>query len=88
MRPVPANTDLASVFGKSKAASGDTEAAAPELSLGGELDDEAPLDMTDDEAAEAVPPDFATHAIEAFPDMDDARIDALYRAIKACHGGI
>lgn len=41
----------------------------------------------DDTEAEAMPPDFAVHASEAFPELagDDARLEAFYRTIKACH---
>lgn len=56
----------------------------------GELADElgAEPDLEDEE--EAMPPDFALHAAEAFPDLagDDTRMDAFYRAIKACHPAI
>ncbi len=76
-----ANTDLASVFGGGAATEADVDMEAEALpELEGEL-------ATDD-APEAIPPDFAVHAMEAFPDMDDARVDALYRAIKSCHGGM
>jgi hypothetical protein len=46
-------------------------------------------DMGMEEEADAPPPDFAVHAAEAFPELagDDARLDALYRTIKACHPG-
>lgn len=83
------NVSLADVFGKgSKAASGSTEAAEPPM---GPVDDDfAAMDPTEEEAAEAVPPDFATHAAEAFPELagDDARLDALYRMVKSCVGGL
>lgn len=44
----------------------------------------------DEEGADAPPADFAVHAAEAFPELagDDARTEALYRAIKACHPSI
>lgn len=77
------NTDLASVFGK---ASGPAE---PEAALDDEPLPELDGPLGEDpDAAEPVPPDFATHALEAFPDLDDTRIDALYRAIKSCAGGM
>jgi len=43
-----------------------------------------------EEEAEAMPPDFALNAAEAFPDLagDDARIEALYRTIKSCHPAV
>lgn len=79
------NTSLASVFG-----GGSPSEADADIDLG---DEAAPLPegegpLADDEAPEAMPPDFQVHALEAFPDMDDVRIDALYRAIKSCAGGI
>lgn len=76
------NTDLASVFGK---ASGPAE---PEVDLDEEALPELDGPLAEGDEAEPVPPDFATHALEAFPELDDTRIDALYRAIKSCHGGM
>lgn len=84
------NTDLAKVFGGSGAA------AAPVGPLSDEAEDEADVDVEldelaaegEDEEADAPPPDFAIHALEAFPDLEEPQIDALYRAIKACHPGV
>jgi hypothetical protein len=78
--------DLALIFGggsdaaSAEGPSGDTDITE----LGG---DESP---GEDEEADAPPADFAVHAAEAFPELagDDARVDALYRAIKACHPGV
>ena len=78
------NTDMASVFGK---ASGPAEPEAVDLEEDALPELDGPLGE-DLDAAEPVPPDFATHALEAFPDLDDTRIDALYRAIKSCAGGM
>ena len=73
-------TDLAKVFGGSSGGSGN---AAP---AGGPLGDAEELPEGDLEA-DAPPPDFAVHAAEAFPELagDEARLDALYRTIRACH---
>jgi len=85
------NTDLATVFGGSAGSS----SAAPVGPLGDAAEDEADVDAelvelaaADDEEADAPPPDFAIHALEAFPDLEEPQIDALYRAIKACHPGV
>lgn len=44
----------------------------------------------DSMAPEAMPPDFAVHASEAFPELadDEGRLEALYRTIKACHPAV
>jgi hypothetical protein len=75
--------DLALIFGGGSDAapeggpSGDTDITE----LGGE-------DLG--EEADGMPAEFAVHAAEAFPDLagDDARTEALYRAIKACHPSV
>lgn len=75
-------TDIEKVFG------GGGSSAAP---VGGPSGDEDEADLALDELeADAPPPDFAVHAAEAFPELagDDARLDALYRTIKACHPGV
>lgn len=79
------NTDLASVFGGGAGAS----SAAPADLAEDELDIDLDAELAgEDEEAEAPPPDFAVHALEAFPDLEEPQIDALYRAIKACHPGV
>lgn len=73
--------NLALVFG----GGGGGDAPAP---AGGrdesELDELAGDDLEEEDAP---PADFAVHASEAFPELagDEARLDALYRTIKACH---
>lgn len=77
------NTDLGAVFGGGKSAA----PAGPSLRASA---DEAYSDAPpapedeDEEAGEAVPAEFATHALEAFPSLDDSQLRALYRAIESC----
>lgn len=83
--------NLALIFG------GGGKDAAPEGGPSGDAGDEGEVDIGLDELAgglageaeeaEAMPPDFSVHASEAFPELagDDARLEALYRTIKACH---
>jgi hypothetical protein len=76
--------DLARIFG----GVGGGDGAAPEGGPSGDgADPELDELAGDDTEADAPPPDFAVHAAEAFPELagDDARMDALYRTIKACH---
>lgn len=82
-----ANTDYASVFGRG---GDDAAPAAPELDADLEALPEAESELanSDEVEGDAMPPDFAVHVLEAFPDMEDPQIDALYRAIKSCHGGL
>lgn len=83
------NTDIALVFG-----GGGGKSAAPArgpmpMKPGMSGDSERAEPMADDEAAEgedAPPPEFSTHAAEAFdPERSlEERTAALYRAIKSC----
>lgn len=89
-----AKGNLALVFG-----GGDK--AAPEGGPSSDADEDLGLDSLDElagglageaeaEEAEAMPPDFSVHASEAFPELadDPARLEALYRTIKACHPAV
>lgn len=87
-------SNLALVFG-----GGDKAAPAGGPSSDAESDEDLGLDSLDElagglageaEEAEAMPPDFSVHASEAFPELagDDARLEALYRTIKACHPAV
>jgi len=68
--------------------------ATPEGGPSGDAGESAETDelgLASEEAeADTAPPDFAVHAAEAFPELagDDARLDALYRTIKACHPSV
>lgn len=77
-RPVADNLDLSKVFGGGKGAAADE---------GPLSDGDGADELLEDDELDAPPADFAVHAAEAFPELagDDARIDALYRTIKACH---
>lgn len=80
------NTDIALVFGGGgKAAPAGGPAKGPMASA---LDEaEAAPDGDENEGGESVPPEFATHAEEAFdPERSlEERTAALYRAIQSCH---
>lgn len=57
-----------------------------------ELADEKPADTggdSEDTGEGDLPPEFESAAVEAFPDLDGdtKRLQALYDAIEACHGG-
>lgn len=79
------NTDLALVFGGGgKAAPGGAD-KGPMASI---LDEAEAAPAGDENAGEGdVPPEFATHAEEAFdPERSlEERTAALYRAIQSCH---
>ena len=79
--------NLALVFGD-----GAGDDAAPEGGPSGDTDITELAEGEGDEGdePEAPPADFAVHAAEAFPELagDDARLDAFYRTIKACHPGV
>lgn len=47
-----------------------------------------PPDMGDEEGYD-MPPDFEDEAVAAFPDLEGSpeRIEAFWRAVKACVGG-
>lgn len=56
------------------------------------LADEKPADdgdSMDSEGESDLPPEFESAALEAFPDLEGKpeRLQALYDAISACHGG-
>lgn len=74
------NTDLDAVFGGGSSAA-PAGPALPDADAG--LDDYSPEEGQEDQ--DAPPPEFSTHALEAFPELDDAQLQALYRAIQACH---
>lgn len=79
------NTDIALVFG----GGGGKPAAPGPGPMPMKPDSERAEPMADDEAAEgedAPPPEFSTHAAEAFdPERSlEERTAALYRAIKSC----
>lgn len=85
-KPKTKDGDLALIFGP--ASGGGSKAGAGDADDLSELGDELAGDGADEgDGADAPPPDFAVHAAEAFPELagDDARLDALYRTIKACH---
>lgn len=82
--------DLALIFGGgSDAAPAEGPSSDTDVTELGPVDELGEL-ADEDAEADAAPPDFAVHASEAFPDLagDDARMDAFYRAIKACHPGL
>lgn len=77
------NTDIALVFGgggKPAAPGRGPLPMKPDADAGGGMDDEAA------EGEDTPPPEFATHAAEAFdPERSvEERTAALYRAIKSC----
>lgn len=79
--------NLALIFG----GGGGDDAAAPggaDYAPGdGDGDELGGFAGEEEEESDAPPADFALHASEAFPELagDDARIEALYRTIQACH---
>lgn len=80
------NTDLAIVFGGGKSAPGRGSApmAGPMAMKG---DSERSESSPDDEGAEgedSPPSEFGVHVREAFPDLGDDQVQALYRAIRSC----
>lgn len=81
--------DLALIFG------GGSDAAPGGGATGGGYTDTDITELGGDddemgEEADGMPAEFAVHAAEAFPELagDDARTEAFYRAIKACHPGM
>ncbi len=60
-------------------------AQLPPIDMGTEPLAEEPLEGAEPE--EALDPQFAADASEAFPDMDDAQLAALHRAILGCMTG-